>query len=218
MAEKNRDKTEELFQYVLAHGHNEEPLLRELEAETAKLGGAARMQISREQGTFMSILTHAIGARSAVEVGTFTGYSSIAVARALPSDGHLLCLDVSETYTAIARRFWEKAGVANKITLKVGPAIDALRALPGNYTIDISFIDADKSNYSAYYEEILKRTRPDGLILIDNVMWNGRVIDNADQTEDTVGIRTINDLVARDTRVEAVMLPFADGVTIARKK
>jgi caffeoyl-CoA O-methyltransferase len=218
MAEKNRSVTEALYQYAIAHGHNRDPLLLELEAETASLGPIARMQISREQGTLLSILTRAINARSAVEVGTFTGYSSIVIARALPPDGRLLCCDVSEEYTAIARRFWNKAGVSDKITLKIGPGLATLSSLPIDYSIDIGFIDADKPNYTAYYEEILKRTRPDGLILIDNVLWSGRVIDDSDGSEDTIAIRALNDLIANDNRVEAVMLPIADGLTIARKK
>ncbi|MGH7906626.1 MAG: O-methyltransferase [Candidatus Binataceae bacterium] len=218
MAEKTRLQTKELFQYVLAHGHNNDPLLRELEAETARLGRISGMQISREEGTLMAILVRAIGAKSAIEIGTFTGYSSLCVARALPADGHLLCCDVSEEWTALARGYWQKAGVANKITLKIGPALDTLRALPGSANFDFAFVDADKSNYSAYYEEILKRTRPGGLILFDNVLWRGLVLDETDQSEDTAGIRRINDLIADDNRVDAVMLSIADGVTIACKK
>ena len=176
------------------------------------------MQIAAEQGTFMGILAGAIGARSAVEVGTFTGYSALCVARALPADGKLLCCDVNEQWTSIGRRYWERAGVANKITLKLAPAAETLKALPSSHTFDFAFIDADKTSYAIYYEEILKRLRPSGLILIDNVLWNGRIIDDAATDADTLALRKLNDFIAADTRVEAVMLGIADGLTIVRKK
>jgi caffeoyl-CoA O-methyltransferase len=210
--------TPELYKYVLDHGHNGDPIRAELAEETAKLGMISVMQIAPEQGTLMGILAAAIGARSAVEVGTFTGYSALCVARALPADGRLLCCDVNAEWTGIGRRYWEKAGVANKITLKLGPAIDTLRALPESATFDFAFIDADKSNYRHYYEEILRRSRKGGLILIDNVLWNGAVVDASNVTDDTRAIRGLNDFIARDTRVEAVMIPIADGITIVRKQ
>ena len=165
----------------------------------------------------MGILAGAIGARFAVEVGTFTGYSALCVARALPSDGRLLCCDVSEEWTAIARRYWEKAGVAGRITLKIAPALDTLRALPAGEAFDLAFIDADKTNYRHYYEEVLRRTRAGGLILVDNVLWSGAVLDEKDQSEDTKAIRAFNDFAVTDKRVEMVMLPISDGLTIARK-
>ncbi len=209
----------ELYSYLVAHGGNNDPLLAELADETGrKMGGAAMMQISPEQGTFMTLLARAMGARHAVELGTFTGYSAICIARALPPDGTLLCCDVSEEWTAVARRYWEKAGMARKITLKLGPALDTLRALPSREAFDFAFIDADKSNYPAYYEEILKRLRPNGLILIDNVLWNGEVLNRRNQTADTRAIRELNDLLPADNRVDVVMLPIADGITICRKK
>lgn len=208
----------DLYGYLVAHGHNGDKVLEELAEETARLGRIRLMQIPAEQGTLMTILARAIGAKSAVEVGTFTGYSAICVARALPADGHLLCCDVSEQWTSIARRYWEKAGVANKITLKIAPAIDTLRALPASHSFDFAFIDADKANYPAYYEEILKRTRPGGLILVDNVLWAGQIMDPGNNTADTRGVREINDLIAADKRVDAVMLPIADGLTICCKK
>jgi caffeoyl-CoA O-methyltransferase len=210
--------TDNLYEYMRAHGHNRDPLLNELAEETAKLGRISAMQISVEEGTFLSVLVRALGVRSAVEVGTFTGYSSICIARALPPEGRLLCCDVSEEWTAIARRYWERAGVANKITLKVGPALETLRSLPADTRFDFAFIDANKSDYRHYYEECLKRVRADGLILIDNVLWSGKVIDASDSSEDTRAIRELNDFVASDQRVEAVMTPLADGITIARKK
>ena len=208
-----------LYDYMVAHGHNGDALLQELAAETArKLGGISMMQIAPEQGTFMNILARAIGARIAVEVGTFTGYSAICVARALPPDGRLLCCDVSEEWTAIARKYWAKAGVADKITLKIAPAIETLQALPMGEEIDFAFIDADKTNYRNYYEEVLKRMRAGGLILIDNVLWNGAVIDPKIQTDDTRAIRALNDFLATDDRIDMVMLPVSDGLTICRKR
>jgi caffeoyl-CoA O-methyltransferase len=210
--------TPELYEYAVAHGHNGDPIRAELAAETTKLGRVSGMQIAAEQGTFMGILAAAIGARSAVEVGTFTGYSALCVARALPADGKLLCCDVNEEWTSLGRRYWERAGVANKITLKLAPADETLKALPASHTFDFAFIDADKTNYGIYYEEILKRMRPSGLILIDNVLWSGRIMDESAQDTDTQALRKLNDFIAKDTRVEAVMLAVADGLTIVRKK
>ena len=209
---------DKLYNYMLAHGHNDDPVLRDLIRETQeKLGQRAGMQIAPEQGTFMTLLARAIGARRAIEVGTFTGYSAICIARGLAADGSLLCCDVREEWTAIARRYWEKAGVAGRITLKLAPALDTLRALPSDATFDFAFIDADKTNYRHYYEEVLRRTRAGGLILVDNVLWNGAVLDEKDQTNDTKAIRAFNDFAVTDKRVELVMLPISDGLTIARK-
>jgi caffeoyl-CoA O-methyltransferase len=217
-SEKFLHLDQQLYDYVIAHGHNGDPILRELADETRNLGRIAGMQIAPEQGTLMGLLARAIGAKSAVEVGVFTGYSSISVARALPLDGRLLCCDVNEQWTSIARRYWERAGVASKITLKLAPAADTLRALPSSHTFDFAFVDADKSSYRIYYEEILKRLRPNGLLLIDNVLWSGQVIDAKDKSEDTIAIRQLNDFITSDTRVEAVLIPVADGLTIVRKK
>lgn len=207
-----------LYDYLVGCGHNGDPLRAELADETAKLGAISMMQIAPEQGTLMGLLAGAIGARSAVEVGTFTGYSALCVARALPSDGKMLCCDVNAEWTSIGKRYWERAGLASKITLKLAPAAETLAALPANYPIDFAFIDADKTNYRHYYEEILKRMRQNGLILIDNVLWSGAVIDDSNQTEDTKAIRALNDFIAKDQRVEAVMLGVSDGLTIVRKK
>jgi caffeoyl-CoA O-methyltransferase len=209
---------QKLYDYLLAHGHNDDPVLRELARETQeKLGRRAGMQIAPEQGTFMTLLARTIGARRAIEVGTFTGYSAICIARGLGSDGSLICCDVSEEWTAIARRYWEKAGVAGRITLKIAPALDTLRALPAGEAYDFAFIDADKTNYRHYYEEVLRRTRAGGLILVDNVLWSGAVLDEKDQSEDTRAIRAFNDFAVTDKRVDLVMLPISDGLTIARK-
>jgi caffeoyl-CoA O-methyltransferase len=209
---------QQLYDYVVAHGHNGDSILRDLAEETRSLGRISGMQIAPEQGTLMGILARAIGAKSALEVGVFTGYSSISIARALPPDGKLLCLDVNEAWTSIARRYWERAGVSSKITLKLAPAVETLRALPASQSFDFAFVDADKTNYRTYYEEILKRLRVNGLLLIDNVLWNGQVLDPSDKSDDTVAIRELNDFIAIDTRVEAVMIPVADGITIVRKK
>ena len=209
----------QLYDYMIAHGNNGDPLLGELMQETRqKLGRRAGMQIAPEQGTFMNLLARAVGARRAIEIGTFTGYSAICVARALPSDGSLLCCDVNEEWTAIARRYWERAGLAAKITLKLAPALDTLRALPAGETFDFAFIDADKTNYREYYEQVLLRMRAGGLILVDNVLWSGAVLNEKDQTDDTRALRAFNEFAAADRRVELVMLPVSDGLTIARKR
>ena len=210
--------TDQLWRYAVEHGHNGDPVRKELSEETAKLGRIALMEVAPEQGTLMGLLAAAIGTKNAVEVGTFTGYSALCVARALAPGGKLLCCDVSDEWTKIARRYWDKAGLADRITLKLGPAADTLRALPASEQFDFAFIDADKANYKIYYEEILKRLRRNGLILIDNVLWNGRVLTESDQSADTKAIREINDFIARDERVEAVMITVGDGITIVRKK
>ena len=208
-----------LYDYVIGHGHNADPLLAALAAETAqKLGRSAGMQIAPEQGTLMTMLARMVGARHAIEVGTFTGYSAICVARALPPEGNLLCCDVSEEWTAIARRYWRAAEVDDRITLKLAPALETLRALPIEPRFDFAFIDADKANYRNYYEEILPRSRSGGLILIDNVLWRGEVLNPANQTEDTRAIRELNDFLVQDNRVDVVMITVSDGLTICRKK
>ena len=209
----------ELYEYLVAHRSEHDPLLAELAKETeAVLGPISLMQIAPEQGAFMTLLARVIGARSAVEVGTFTGYSALSVARGLPEDGRLLCCDINEEWTAIARRYWQKAGVAHKIELRLGPAVDTLRALPASTQFDMAFIDADKPNYRHYYEEILTRLRPNGLILFDNVLWMGQVLDKATTDESTRAIQALNDFLPTDRRVDVVMLPISDGLTIVRKR
>jgi caffeoyl-CoA O-methyltransferase len=218
MAEKFTALTPALYDYLVERAPAPDAVLRDLREETAALGPIARMQIAVEQGAFVTLLTRAIGARHAVEVGTFTGYSAIAIARGLPADGRLVCCDVSEDYAAVARRYFERAGLAGRITLRVAPAIETLRALPAAPPIDLAFIDADKPSYRAYYEELVPRLRPNGLLLIDNVLWGGAVVDGSDHSENTEAIRALNDHVAADARVESVMLPIADGLTIVRKR
>ncbi len=209
---------EALHAYILAHRTPDDDVLRALQDETARLGERARMQIAPDQGTFLRVLVAAIGARRAVEVGTFTGMSAICIARGLGPQGRLLCCDVSEEWTSIARSYWAKAGVADRIELRLGPAADTLRALPAEPAFDFAFIDADKAGYPVYYEEILKRLRPGGLITVDNVLWSGDVIRPEKKDDDTQAIRRFNDLVAADGRVESVILPLADGLTFARKR
>ena len=206
-----------LYEYLLAHRSPDDEVVRELREETARLGRHAVMQIAPDQATFLRILVAAIGARRAVEVGTFTGFSALAIARGLPRDGRLLCLDVSEEWTRIARRAWAKAGVADRIELRIGPAAESLRALPDEPGFDFAFIDADKKGYPVYWDEIVRRLRPGGLIAADNVLWEGEVVQPEQQGEDVVAIRGFNELVLADPRVESVMLALADGLTLARK-
>jgi len=216
---KNTPITDELYDYLVAHGHNSDPVLAELASETAeKMGGWAMMQIAPEQGTLMNLLVRVSGARSAIEIGTFTGYSAICIARALPPGGTLLCCDSSEEWTALARRYFERAGVADRITLKIAPALATLAALPADQTFDFAFIDADKVSYRKYYEELLPRMRPNGLIVFDNVLWMGAVVDPGDVGDDTRALRELNDFIAGDSRVQAVMISVSDGLTIARVK
>jgi caffeoyl-CoA O-methyltransferase len=210
--------TADLASYLVGHGSPPDALQLALIDETAALGPVAGMQVAPEQGAFLTLLTRLIGARSAVEVGTFTGYSALCIAHGLPADGHLLCCDVSEEWTAIARRAWDAAGVADRIELKIAPGADTLRALPRAETIDLGFIDADKPGYPVYYEELLARLRPNGVLLVDNVLWGGRVTQADADDDNTKAIKAFNDLVAADDRVEAVMLPISDGLTLCRKK
>jgi len=210
--------TADLASYLVGHGSPPDAIQVALIDETAALGPIAGMQVAPEQGAFLTFLTRLIGARSAVEVGTFTGYSALCIARGLPADGHLLCCDVSEEWTAIARRAWDAAGVADRVELKIAPAADTLRALPHDQTIDLGFIDADKPGYPVYYEELLARLRPNGVLLVDNVLWAGRVIQADAEDDNTKAIKAFNDMVAADDRVEAVMLPISDGLTLCRKK
>jgi caffeoyl-CoA O-methyltransferase len=205
--------------YLVAHGTSPDDVQRRLIAETRDLGPIAGMQVSPEQGAFMTILARLIGARRAVEVGTFTGYSALCLARGLPDDGCLVCCDVNEAWTAIGRRYWDEAGVSKRIDLRLGPAADTLRAMPLEPTLDLAFIDADKPNYPVYWEEILRRLRPGGAILVDNVLWGGRVVDRAEAGDSNlVAVQQFNDMVVADERVDKVMLPISDGLTLARKR
>jgi caffeoyl-CoA O-methyltransferase len=208
----------EVHDYLVAHGSPPDDALRALTAETASLGPVAGMQVAPEQGALLTFLVGALDVRFAVEVGTFTGYSAVCIARGLASGGRLLCCDVSEEWTAIARRAWERAGVAERIDLRIAPATETLAALPPEPAVDFAFIDADKPSYPQYYEALLARLSPRGVIVVDNVLWSGRVVDPDADDENTVAIRAFNDLVAADDRVDAVMLPVSDGLTLIRRR
>ncbi|MFN7920995.1 MAG: class I SAM-dependent methyltransferase [Bryobacteraceae bacterium] len=212
--------TDALAAYIRASSQPEPELLQRLRAETA-LDPLAIMQISPDQGAFLSLLVRLINARRTLEVGVFTGYSSTCVAMALPAEGRIIACDVSEQWTSIARKYWREAGVENKIDLRLAPALETLDALIAegqSGTFDFAFIDADKQNYSNYFDRALELLRPGGLIAVDNVLWHGRVLDLADQDPETEGIRAFNRKAALDPRVHLSMVPIGDGVTLALKK
>jgi caffeoyl-CoA O-methyltransferase len=207
---------ERLAEYVAVHSMTPDAVQQRLIERTAALGDAAGMQIAPEQGEFLTMLTSMVGARFAVEVGTFTGYSSLAIARGLADGGRLLCCDVSESWTAIAREHWELAGVADLIDLRVAPAIETLRGLESDAVVDLAFIDADKRSYVDYYDELLPRLAPAGVMCIDNTLWSGAVADPTVDDSDTVAIRRFNEHVAADPRTRQVIVPIGDGLTIVR--
>ncbi|NPU92531.1 MAG: SAM-dependent methyltransferase [Gammaproteobacteria bacterium] len=209
-----------LYPYLLANSVREDSLLQRLQDETAR-DPLARMQIAPEQGQFMELIARLIGARRIIEIGTFTGYSSICLARALPDDGQLLCCDIDEHWTGIAQRYWEEAGLSHRIHLRLAPALDTLDALlrDGQHkSFDLVFIDADKENYDAYYERSLQLLGPGGLIIFDNMLWSGQVADESVQDIDTVALRALNLKLKGDQRVDISLLPMADGITLARKR
>jgi predicted O-methyltransferase YrrM len=211
---------EDIHQYLVSASLREPPILRRLREETAA-HPRAMMQITPEQGQFMALLMQLMGARDTIEVGVFTGYSSLAVALALPADGHIVACDVSEEFTSIARRYWQEAGVENMIDLQLRPALETLNRLllegrQGRF--DFAFIDADKTNYAGYYECALQLLRPGGIIMVDNVLWSGRVADPNENDADTVAIRAFNQKLLADSRVSLSMLPLGDGVTLALKR
>jgi caffeoyl-CoA O-methyltransferase len=210
--------TPALGDYLVAHGTPPDAVQDALIAETAALGPISGMQIAPEQGAFLTILTRLIGARRAIEIGTFTGYSALCIARGLPADGALLCCDVSEEWTAVGRQYWEKAGVAERIELRVAPALDTLVTLTPTPPFDLAFIDADKPNYANYFDALFPLMRPNGVILVDNVLWDGNVVQPEVDDDNTRAIRAFNDKVAADDRVDTVMLPIADGLTLCRKR
>ncbi len=219
MTNKTIKLTDELYDYVLSVSLREPPLLKRLRDETAG-NPMARMQISPEQGQFMMLLVQLIGAKKALEVGVFTGYSALCVALALPDDGKLVACDISEEWTNVAKRYWAEAGVADKIELHLAPAVETLDKLLNDGhagTFDFAFIDADKVGYDDYYERTLQLLRPGGLVALDNMLRGGRVIDPTEQGEDTQAIRTINTKLHHDQRVSFSLLPIADGLTLAFK-
>src|SRR4029453_6729344 len=217
MSRKTEHLSDELHAYLLDHSTRLDQVQEALIDETATLGGVAKMQIAPEQGAFMEQLTRILAARFAVEVGTFTGYSAMSIARGLADGGRLLCCDISEEWTDIAKRYWERAGVSDRIELRIGPALETLQSLPADPAIDLAFVDADKGGYIGYWEELVPRMRPGGVLLIDNVFARGRVVEPAPSGDTARAIKAFNDHAAKDSRVDLVMLPIADGLTLARK-
>jgi caffeoyl-CoA O-methyltransferase len=212
--------TPELAGYVRASSEAPDEIVVDLLAETAAMAdrgeAPATFQIAPEQGAFMQLLTRAIGVRRAIEIGTFTGFSALCIARGLPDDGSLLCLDRSEEWTTVARRYWERAGLAGRIELRLGDALPLLRAVPAVETFDLAFVDADKTGYAAYVEELHPRMRTNGVVLLDNTLRSGRVLDP--QSEDDHALVALNAPLAADPRWETVLLPLADGLTMLRKR
>lgn len=209
--------TEELHTYLVAHGSPPDEIAQALTEETiALLPEDARMQVAPEQAALLTFLTRLIDARQAVEVGTFTGMSSLAIARGLPADGKLTCFDISDEFTSVARRYWDRAGVSDRIELRIGPAAESLRALPTEPYLDLAFIDADKIGYPVYWDELVPRMRPGGLLAVDNVLRGGRVLAPRDESDRAIA--AFNDMVRADERVDLVMLPVADGLTLARRR
>ncbi len=220
MASRTLNLNDRVYKYLVAHSVRDQAILKALREETAKLP-QAMMQISAEQGQFMALLVELIGARRTIEVGTFTGYSALVVAQALPADGKVVACDVSEEFTSIARRYWARAKVDKKIDLRLAPAIqtlDKLLAGGGAGRYDFAFIDADKSNYDGYYERCLKLLRRGGLIAIDNVLWGGEVANRKANDKDTRAIRALNKKLKDDRRVTLSMVPIGDGLTLLRKR
>ena len=214
------EMTDRLYDYLLEQSLREPEVLARLREETAAMP-EAMMQISPEQGQFMALMVELTGTTRYLEVGTFTGYSSLAVALALPPEGKVMTCDVSETFTSVARRYWDEAGMADKIEFKLGPAVESLEALVAGGdrdSFDFAFIDADKTNYERYYELCLELVRPGGLVAVDNVLWNGKVADPAVDDEDTSAIRALNHKIKSDPRVTIALLPISDGIYLARKR
>ena len=220
MANKTMGISDELAAYVVKVGTREPDVLARLREETAAIP-QHNMQIAPEQGAFLALLVELIGARRCIEVGTFTGYSSTAVALALPADGQIVCCDVSEEWTSLARTYWAEAGVSGKVDLRIAPATETLDQLVAGgqeATYDFAFVDADKAGYDAYYERLLRLVRPGGLIVFDNMLWGGDVLDTDPSDEDTKALQALNAKLARDERITLCLLPVADGVTLARRR
>jgi caffeoyl-CoA O-methyltransferase len=216
---RNFTVTDDVRDYAVSHSSwPPDDVVRELRAETQALGGVAGMQIGDDEGQLLTMMARLVGARRAVEVGTFTGYSSLCIARGLAEGGSLLCCDVSKDWTAIAARAWERAGVRDRIELRIAPALQTLRTLPPEPEIDLVFIDADKPGYASYWDELVPRVRRGGVLLADNVLWSGEIIDERVANENVSALRAFNDKVAADDRVEVVVLTAFDGLTIARRR
>ena len=216
MRSKFIELTPELYEYLIAHGARQDELLAEVERETEALGGIAKMQIGPDEGALLALLARTVDARFAVEVGTFTGYSAICVGRALPDGGRLLCCEISEDWAETAGRNIERAGLQDRVEIRVAPALETLRSLSGDPPVDFAFVDADKPGYDAYYEELLRLMRPGALMVLDNVLLGGRVL--APEDDSSVAMVALNDKIAADDRVDCTMLGVADGITVVRKR
>jgi predicted O-methyltransferase YrrM len=220
LSSKTLTLTDPLRDYLVSVAVREDPVLAELRAETATMA-EARMQICPEQGAFLDVLARSLGVRQVLEIGTFTGYSSTVLGRALPPGGRITCCDVSDAFTAVARRAWARAGITDRVELRMGPAVDTLAALVAEGragTYDLAFVDADKENYAAYLEGCLVLLRPGAVVLFDNVLWGGSVLDPADTRPSTVAIRALNAALRDDARVDLSMIPIGDGLTMCRKR
>lgn len=215
MTAKTLQMSDALHAYLLANSLRETPVQRALRAATSRMARAT-MQIAPEQGQFLQLLVRLLGARRILEIGTFTGYSALSMALALPRGGRIVCCDLSEEWTSIARRYWKKSGVDKRISLRLGPALATLKGLRGSF--DLAFIDADKTNYARYYERCLRLVRKGGIIAVDNTLWYGRVIDRRDQSADTRAVRAFNRKLHRDRRVDIALVPIGDGLTLALKR
>ncbi len=211
--------SQDIENYLITQASPPDEVLTDLATETARrFPDPSGMQIGPDQGALMTVLTRLTGVRSAVEVGTFTGYSALCIARGLAEGGKLTCCDVSEEWTALAREYWERAGLADRIELRLGPALDTLRGLPPGPHLDLAFIDADKAGYISYWDEIVPRIRPGGIILVDNTLQDGEVADPQVSSRQVTGMRAFNDHAAADPRVDLVLLPVGDGLTLARRR
>ena len=206
----------EVHQYLLDHGGAADPIGQRLIEETRKMGGISMMQVAPEQGAFMQLLATLLGAKKAIEVGTFTGFSALCLARGMGEGSHLICCDTSEEWTRVGQPYWEEAGVSDRIDLRIGPAIETLQAIPEDQGFDLAFVDADKSSYVAYGRELLRLVRPGGLIMVDNVLWSGAVVDPDNHEDNTQHIRAFNDWATGEVRCENVMIPVGDGLTLIR--
>ncbi len=206
-----------LSEYVLAHTEPPDEVMADLIAETAGMPEVS-MQIAPDQAAFMALLARSVNARRAIEIGTFTGLSALAVARALPEDGSLLCCDINAEWTAIGRRYWERAGVSDRIELRIGPAVDTLAELPEEPTYDFAFVDADKTGYAGYVDALHPRMQTNGLMLLDNTLRSGRVLGGSETTADDESVIALNDQLIADSRWDTVLLPIADGLTLLRKR
>ena len=220
MSNRTLALTDQIYQYLIEHSLRESEPLRKLRTITQQ-HELARMQIAPEQGQFMALLVELLAIKRIIEVGTFTGYSALAMAQVLPADGQIICCDISKEWTDIGKASWQEAGVSSKIDLRIAPALETLDALLANGNegkFDMAFVDADKSNYLIYYEKCLHLLRPGGLLVFDNTLWNGDVADETVQDADTVAIRTLNDQLHQDDRVSLSLVPIGDGLTLARKR